>query len=108
MSKAGFRELAAKHNGIVEIPDLYVWVSDDGDWGVGELLVVNATTWTDPEFQELRIAEHAERWETAKRIVERKSKWVCPTCHYECHADIIKAVCGSCADCHRYHKGEEE
>lgn len=59
--KKRFKELGS----VVEIPDLHVWVSDDGMWGVGELVVVDATQWTDQQFETLADLPAKERWHTA-------------------------------------------
>jgi hypothetical protein len=59
--KKRFKELGA----VVEIPDLHVWVSDDGMWGVGELVVVNATQWSIQQFEKFSDLHPTERWNTA-------------------------------------------
>jgi hypothetical protein len=70
MSKELFRELAQKTNGIVEIPDQFMWVADDGHWGVGELLIVDASKWTDSDYAKIYHTTDFERWETALKIAE--------------------------------------
>jgi len=59
--KTEFRTLGA----VVEIPDLHAWVSDDGTWGVGELVIVNAEQWTDADWYRLAECPANERWELA-------------------------------------------
>jgi hypothetical protein len=73
MSKADFRALAAKHHGVVEIPDLSVWVADSGEWGVGELVVVDATKWLDTDFIDLSQTHHSEVWGKAVAITKLRS-----------------------------------
>lgn len=50
---------------VVEIPDLHVWVYDDGTWGVGELVIVDATQWTIDQFEKFSDLPAKERWQTA-------------------------------------------
>lgn len=50
---------------VIHLPDLYVWITDAGDWGVGEMLIVDATDWTDEKFIELANTPPHDRWEKA-------------------------------------------
>lgn len=65
----------AKLEPISELPDLHLWVSEDGEqWGVGELLIVKAKKWTDEDFGLFLTTPYANRWGLAQQITTKYHK----------------------------------
>ena len=49
-----------------------MWVTDDGSYGSGEVLIIDTTNWTDAEHEQLEDASDSERLEIAYEIALSK------------------------------------
>jgi hypothetical protein len=49
-----------------------MWVTDDGSYGTGEVLIIDTTNWTDAELEQVSDASDNERIEIAYQIALSK------------------------------------
>ena len=49
-----------------------MWITADGSYGTGELLIIDTTNWTNAELEQVSDASDNERIETAYQIALSK------------------------------------
>ena len=66
--------MTATHKTFIVYPyeENVMWVTDDGSYGSGELLIINTADWTEDELERVSDASDNERAEVAYEIALSK------------------------------------
>jgi len=66
--------MTATHKTFIEYPyeQNVMWVTDDGTYGSGDLLVINTTNWTEGELERVSDSSDNDRIKIAREIALSK------------------------------------
>lgn len=66
--------MTATHKTFIVYPheENVMWVTDDGSYGTGEVLIIDTSKWTDAELEQVSDASDNERIEIAYEIALSK------------------------------------
>jgi len=51
-----------------------LWIADDESYGFGDILVVDASSWSDEDYARFDEAEESDKWDTAIAITSEKKE----------------------------------